>query len=96
VQDHRIVAVEHPDALPGITRDTLVALTGAVSLAVTLDELRAADEVFVCGTAAEVTPIDALDDRCFARNSTGRELAQMYQRVVRGNDARHRDWLTDV
>ena len=96
VQDHRIVAVEHPDALPGITRDTLIALTGAVSLAVTLEELRAADEVFVCGTAAEVTPIDALDDRQFVRNSAGRELAQWYQRVVRGNDARHRDWLTDV
>lgn len=96
VRDDRIVAVEHADALPGITRDTLIALTGAESRAVTLAELRDADEVFVCGTAAEVTPIDALDDRRFAGNASGREIAQAYQRVVRGEDARHRAWLTHV
>ena len=96
VQDNRVVAVEHADALPGITRDTLITLTGAVSRAVKLDELRDADEVFVCGTAAEVTPIDVLDDSDYSGNTIGREIAQLYQRVVRGVDARHRAWLTDV
>jgi branched-chain amino acid aminotransferase len=96
VQDSRVVAIEHADALPGITRDTLIALTGAESRAVTLAELRAADEVFVCGTAAEVTPIDALDDRIYVGKAIARELAQLYQRVVRGNDPQHRAWLTDV
>jgi branched-chain amino acid aminotransferase len=96
VQDNRVVAVEHADALPGITRDTLIALTGAVARAVTLDELRDADEVFVCGTAAEVTPIDVLDDSHFGENTIGREIAQLYQRVVRGVDSRHRAWLSDV
>jgi branched-chain amino acid aminotransferase len=94
VKDHRVVAVEHPDALPGITRNTLIALTGAVSLAITVEELLEADEVFVCGTAAEVTPIDALEDRSFGRNAIGLELAQRYQRVVRGVDCHHRNWLT--
>lgn len=96
VKDDRIVAVEHPDALPGITRDTLIALTGAESRAVTLAELHDADEVFVCGTAAEVTPIDSLDGRRFIDNGVGREVARLYQRVVRGVDTRHRSWLTDV
>lgn len=96
VSDDRIVAVEHADALPGITRDTLIALTGAESRAVTLAELRDADEVFVCGTAAEAMPIDALDGRRFADNSVGREVARLYQRVVRGVDRRHRAWLTHV
>jgi branched-chain amino acid aminotransferase len=96
VRDHRVVAVKHVDALPGITRDTLMTLTGAECRAVTLEELRDADEVFVCGTAAEATPIDALDERQFVGNAIGREIAQLYQRVVRGTDARYRTWLTDV
>ncbi|RNF81917.1 aminotransferase class IV [Montanilutibacter psychrotolerans] len=96
VRDDRVVAVDHPDALPGITRDSLIALTGAQSRTVSLEELRDADEVFVCGTAAEVTPIDSLDGRTYADSDVGREAARLYRRVVTGADARYRDWLTDV
>lgn len=96
VRDDRIVAVDHPDALPGITRDSLIALTGAQSRPVSLEELRDADEVFVCGTAAEVTAIDSLDGRTYADSDVGREVARLYRRVVTGADARYRDWLTDV
>ncbi len=96
VKEGRIVAVEHVDALPGITRDTLIALTGATSRTVALEELSDADEVFVCGTAAEVTSIAELDGRRFAGSVVGIEIARMYQRVVRGEDQRHRGWLTHV
>jgi branched-chain amino acid aminotransferase len=96
VRDGRITAVEHRDALPGITRDTVIALTGAQARQVRYDELLEADEVFVCGTAAEVTPVDELDDRAYGDNRVGRELAQQYQRVVRGEDAAYRHWLTRV
>lgn len=95
VRAGRVVAVEHPDALPGITRDSVIALTGAVSRAVTLDELRDADEVFVTGTAAEVMPISELDGRRFG-DATGRELARVYQRVVRGDEATRAHWLCHV
>lgn len=96
VRDGRVTAVEHRDALPGITRDTVIALTGAVSRPVRHDELLDADEVFVVGTAAEVTPVDELDDRVFSDQRVGRELARQYQRVVRGEDTRHAHWLTVV
>jgi branched-chain amino acid aminotransferase len=96
VRDGRVTAVEHRDALPGITRDTVIALTGAQSRPVRYDELLEADEVFVCGTAAEVTPVDELDDRVYGDNHFGRELAQRYQRVVRGEDVAYRHWLTRV
>jgi len=96
VTDGDIVAVEHADALPGITRDSLLTLTRATSREVTLEELRDADEVFVCGTAAEVTPIASLDGRRFDGDDVGREVARIYQRIVRGEDAQHRSWLTDV
>ncbi|MCL1635529.1 aminotransferase class IV [Luteimonas sp. SX5] len=96
VKEGCVIAVEHRDALPGITRDTLIALTGAVSRTVTLEELRDADEVFACGTAAEVAPIAAVDDRTFGDNPVSRELAALYARVVRGEESVSQAWLTPV
>jgi branched-chain amino acid aminotransferase len=96
VRDGVVTAVEHRDALPGITRDTVIAMTGAQSRPVRYDELLEADEVFVVGTAAEVTPVNELDDRVFSTNRIGPEVARHYQRVVRGEDATYKHWLTAV
>lgn len=93
----RVTAVEHPDALPGITRDTLIALSGAQARAVSCDELLQADEVFACGTAAEVAPVAAIEDRQFGANPVSTELARLYARVVRGQEASAPSaWLTGV
>ena len=92
----RITAVTHRDALPGITRDTLIALSGAEVRAVSIDELRDADEVFACGTAAEVAPVQAIEDRRYGDNPVTRELAALYARVVRGEAETGRGWLTAV
>jgi branched-chain amino acid aminotransferase len=94
VRDGRITAIAHEDALPGITRDTLIALSGAEAREVTLAELREADEVFLCGTAAEVAPIAALDDRVYGDGPVARELAALYARVVRGAESAWSSWLT--
>jgi branched-chain amino acid aminotransferase len=96
VSGDRLVAVEHADALPGITRDTLVALTGAECRAMSLAELRDADEVFACGTAAEVAPIAALEDREYGIGPVTRELAALYARVVRGAESATASWTTAV
>ncbi|GAA5082057.1 aminotransferase class IV [Lysobacter panacisoli] len=96
VRNGEVTAVEHRDALPGITRDTVIALTGAQSRAVTHHELLDADEVFVCGTAAEVAPICALDRREFGDNPVTRELQALYARVVRGEESSRAAWLTTV
>lgn len=109
VRDGTITAVSHRDALPGITRDTLLQLTGAHERPVTLDELLDADEVFACGTAAEVAPIGAIGradardgaaDRVFGGPSgtspVSRELADLYARTVRGEAVHAADWLTRV
>ena len=96
VRDGALTAVEHPDALPGITRDTLLQLTGATSRTVTLDELMDADEVFACGTAAEVALVSQVEARRYGDNPVTRELAALYGRVVSGQDAAWRHWLTEV
>lgn len=97
VRDGRVTAVEHRDALPGITRDTLLALTGAESRPVTMAELLEADEVFACGTAAEVSPIAEIDGRRYADGSpVSREIAAAYAGAVRGEDSHASAWLTEV
>ena len=53
--------------LPGITRDTVIALAGDLGYEVTetrlvRSDLYTADEVFMTGTAAEVTPLRSVDD----------------------------------
>lgn len=96
VKDGRLTAVEHRDALAGITRDTLIALSGAQTRAVSLEELCDADEVFACGTAAEVAPVSAIEDRVFGETPVSQELAALYARVVRGEEASHNRWLTEL
>ena len=96
VKDGALTAVEHGDALPGITRDTLIRLTGAVSRPVSLEELLDADEVFACGTAAEVAPVSQVEARAYGDNPVTRELQALYARVVRGQESAHRHWLTEV
>ena len=94
VKAGRVTAVQHRDALPGITRDTLIRLSGAESRAVALEELFDADEVFACGTAAEVAPVHGVEGRSYGDNPVTRELAALYARVVRGEAEAQRGWLT--
>ena len=97
VRDGAVTAVDHPDALPGITRDTLIRLTGAESRPVPMEELLDADEVFACGTAAEVAPIAEIDGRTFDANSPlSREIAAVYASTVRGESSWSGRWLTKV
>lgn len=97
VRDGAITAVEHRDALPGITRDTLMRLTGADSRPVSMEELLDADEVFACGTAAEVAPIAEIDGRRFhAESPLSREIAAVYAATVRGESSWSGRWLTRV
>lgn len=96
VKNGVVTSVDHRDALPGITRDTMMELSGAQTREVTLHELLDADEVFVCGTAAEASAIAVLDRREFGDNPVTRELAALYARVVRGQEPRYASWLTAV
>ncbi len=96
VKDGRVTAVQHSDALPGITRATVMELCGAEARPVLASELLTADEVFVTGTSAEITPVAALDGRSWATGPVTRELRERYLGVVRGRDASRAEWLTGV
>lgn len=96
VRDGRVTAVEHGDALPGITRDTVIQMTGAESRPVRIEELKAADEVFLTGTSAEIARVEAIDERVFGASPFGDALTTRYADVVRGRAETQRGWLTRV
>jgi branched-chain amino acid aminotransferase len=94
VKDGRITAVEHPDALPGITRATVIELAGAESRPVSLHELQDADEIFLTGTSAEIAQDGWLDARELGANPVSMELRRLYQSVVTGQETARNSWLT--
>jgi branched-chain amino acid aminotransferase len=90
--------------LAGITRDTIITLAreegiGLVETDLTRDEVYLADEVFLTGTAAEVTPVREVDHRPIGQGSRGaitRRLQERYFDLVKGGDDSHPEWLTRV
>lgn len=78
-----------PDAfLDGITRQTVIELAAGLGIEVVVRridpaELDRAEEVFLTGTAYEVQPVSAVDDRTYAVGKVTSELAEAYGRLVR-------------
>ncbi|SDH67279.1 branched-chain amino acid transaminase [Myroides phaeus] len=77
--------------LPGITRETVLELAKELGVEVkvglfTLEDLLQADKAFYCGTAAEVIPIESLDEHVFPlkwNDSLGKKLQERYGQLVR-------------
>jgi branched-chain amino acid aminotransferase len=91
-------------ALEGITQDSV--LTIARDLGFDVDygnvlrsDLYTADEAFLTGTAAEVVPIRAVDDRSLSGGKPGpitRRLQEVYHAAVRGDVDKYKDWVEHV
>src|SRR5213594_4890976 len=92
------------DILEGITRDTIIALARELGIAVQerpIDrtELYIADEVFFCGTGAQVAPCVQIDGRAVGRGDigpVGKWIGDAYIAIARGDDDRHPEWRTAV
>jgi branched-chain amino acid aminotransferase len=90
--------------LEGITRDTLITLAGDLGYSVieepiSRDQLYIADEVFVCGTAAEVVALREIDYRTIGDGKTGpvtRVLQQEFDKLVNGRHKRSAAWFAPV
>jgi branched-chain amino acid aminotransferase len=88
--------------LEGITRDTVITLAREMGLVVeegrlTRDQLWLADEAFLTGTAAELTPIREVDNRAIGDGVVGpitKKLQAKFFDVVRGSDNSHPEWLS--
>lgn len=90
--------------LEGITRDSLITLAKdlgyqVVETQISRDHLYIADEIFVCGTAAEVVPVTEIDFRVIGNGKAGpitRALAKVFRAVVQGEHPRSAEWLSYV
>ena len=90
--------------LEGITRAALMTLASDLGITVqetmvTRDAVYGADEVFVCGTAAEVIGLVDVDFRRIGNGAVGpitRALQDAYHDAVRGRGPRAAGWLTPV
>jgi branched-chain amino acid aminotransferase len=62
-------------------------------------ELYTCDELVLCGTGAQVSPVIEVDRRAVGDGRVGRQahrLQELYFRAVRGEEPRYREWLTPV
>jgi branched-chain amino acid aminotransferase len=83
--------------LHGITRDSVIRIAGELGYTVSektliRSDLYLADEVFMCGTAAEVTPVRSVDDHEIGVGEITLEIQKMYLDTVRGATDRFAEW----
>ena len=87
-------------ALEGITRDSVIQLLKREKIEVvetnlTRDELYIADEIFVTGTAAEITPIRELDDRMIGSGKPGaitKKVQSLFKEASQGATTPFPEW----
>jgi branched-chain amino acid aminotransferase len=86
--------------LAGITRDTAIQLLRERGVEVreemiARDELYTADEIFLTGTAAEITPVREIDQRKVGRGewTITKGLQETFFAIVKGGDTKHDHWL---
>jgi branched-chain amino acid aminotransferase len=104
VRGNRLVTPPTDAILEGITRSTVEALSADIGLTVhesrlSRDHLYVADEVFVCGTAAEVVGVAEIDSRRIGAGATGpitRRIRDAYSEAVHGRHSRSAAWLEYV
>jgi branched-chain amino acid aminotransferase len=91
--------------LVGITRNTVMELAkrelgvDTIERQVPRSELYSAEECFMTGTAAHVTPVVEVDRRPVGTGEPGpitRQLCELYADIIRGNNVRYRGWCTAV
>jgi len=87
--------------LPGITRDTVIQIAQDLGYTVVAknlirSDLHLADEVFMCGTAAEVTPIREVDDVEIGVGEITLAIQKAYLETVKGESDRWAHWREPV
>jgi len=91
-------------ALDGITRKTIITLAKDMNLKIKIrkvskKELKLADEIFLSGTAAEITPITKIDKKKISGGKVGnltKLLMTTYSDIVMNKNENYSHWLTKV
>ena len=92
------------DILVGVTRNTVIELAHELGIPVAereIDrtELYLADEVFCCGTGAQIVPVESIDHRRVVDGKIGKitkQIQTLYYDVVKGKVEKFKEWCTPV
>jgi len=90
--------------LDGITRDAVIQICRQLKIPLeekqlTRDALYIAEEIFLTGTAAEVTPVREVDNRVIGNGKRGKVTGQIQKTFfdcVRGKNPKFKKWLTEI
>jgi branched-chain amino acid aminotransferase len=104
VRNGKIFTPPTTTILEGITRDSLIAIARDLGFEVSeqmisRDQLYIADEVFVCGSAAECIALREIDFRVIGSGKMGpvtRQIQQAYQAAIHGKAPKYEGWLALV
>ena len=106
VQNGKLITTPSTDdILVGVTRNTVIELAHELGLEVVVrpvdrTELYIMDEMFVCGTGAQITPIASVDRRMIGNNGkigpVTSKLQKLYFDVVKGKVDKYKHWCTPV
>ncbi|RNJ77721.1 MAG: branched-chain amino acid transaminase [Nitrosopumilus sp. H8] len=104
VRNGRIATPPLESALDGITRDAALSIAEDLGIKaeerpVPRSELGAADEVFLTGTAAEITPVISIDGKKIGNGRPGdvtKKMISEYADIVMGRNDDYTHWLTAV
>ena len=100
-----ITPLVNNNILEGITRSVLMKLlkeeldVPVVERSIDRTELYVADEIFLCGTGAQISPVIEIDKRRVGTGTPGpltKKLQNLYFNIVQGNNPRYADWLTKL
>jgi len=91
-------------ALEGITKESVIKIAGDIGHEVTereitRTELYLSEEIFLTGTAAEITPIISVDDKKIGTGKIGRmtnQIRTVYSDIVMGRNRKYSHWITAV
>lgn len=93
------------DILEGITRDTVIKLARedenikVIERSIDRTELYTSDELFFCGTGAQISPIGSVDKRPVGNGEMGpitKRLQDLYFRLVKNEVNKYSDWCQKV
>jgi len=105
VKNNRLITPSlNSSALDGITRRSIITLANDMKLKIKIkkvskEELRLADEIFLSGTAAEITPVIKIGKRKIGDGKVGnitKLLMDTYSDIVMNKNKNYSNWLTVV
>jgi branched-chain amino acid aminotransferase len=93
------------DILEGVTRNVLITMIRnelnlpVIERSIDRTELYTCDELLLCGTGAQISPVIEVDRRPIGNGSVGeftQELQSIYFGAVRGEAPKYKDWTIPV